>query len=132
VCRTLTPGGGVVHVLLRDLHGDLTHACSDHSLLVHSWTRDLTFQDNRLRVHDACSVGSGVTATFQLHVPVLPVVGAGGSITAGKLAISIDPTYTVHVVDVRPLNGGDFDTGWRLDITNPARCAYDIDLTANP
>jgi hypothetical protein len=124
-------------------HADLTPAYSDHSGEVHSWTRDIEFHGNQLHVHDVCSVGSGVGAVFQVNVPVEPHAGSG-SVTAGKLALSFPASYQVSLVDMTSFNedvtneegkqelAEEFERGWRIDITNPNACEFDVDLTANP
>jgi hypothetical protein len=125
-------------------HADLTPMYSRHSTEVKSWKRDLEFQENHLHVHDKCEVGANVTPVFQVNVPVAPVSGAPGTVTAGKLELTFNPAYSVKLVDMTSFNaplppdpekegdGVEFNTGWRVDITNPAACEFDVDLTANP
>jgi hypothetical protein len=55
-----TSGGGAVSV-----HADLTNAYSNHASDILSWTRDLEFSGDVLRVHDSCTVAAGVHAIFQ-------------------------------------------------------------------
>jgi hypothetical protein len=133
------PGGAVT------IHADLSNAYSDNSDLVHSWKRDLVFQGNELHVHDTCSVDPGVTPTFQLNVPVKPTDNGGGSITAGKLQVNADPDSHVNLVDMTSFTGHraneetgqdeivhEFDKGWRIDITRPTSCEFNVSLKALP
>jgi hypothetical protein len=125
-----------------EVHADLSPAYSRNSDLVRSWTRDLRFHENELEVHDACDVGAEVTPTFQLNVPVQPQNHGGGSITAGALQVAFDPSYQVKLIDMRSFNpqvddghGGteeieEFEKGWRIDLTNPGGCGFDVKLTA--
>jgi hypothetical protein len=132
------PGGAVT------IHADLSNAYSDNSDLVHSWKRDLVFQGNEMHVHDVCSVDPSVTPVFQLNVPVKPTVN-GSSITAGNLQVTADPGSQVKLVDMTsftytftnentglPETGHEFDKGWRIDITRPTGCEFNVDLKALP
>ncbi|MGB7686521.1 MAG: hypothetical protein WBL45_12165, partial [Solirubrobacterales bacterium] len=119
------------------VHADLAGAYSNNDDEVRGWTRDLEFQGNRLRVHDRCEVGAGIGAVFQLHVPVQPVNQGGGQITAGDLRIDAGPTAQVSLVDMRSFNlppepgrSTEWDSGWRIDISHPAGCEFDVTLTA--
>jgi len=116
---------------LLKVHADLSDAYSNNSTEVHSWTRDLEFQGNTLHVHDSCSVAPDVTATFQLHVPAQPVNNGNGSIVAGNLQISTDPSDEVEFLQMHSLDP-DFNSGWRIDIVKPGSCEFDVDLTALP
>ena len=101
--------------------------------------------ENDFNVHDTCEVGANVKPVFQLNVPVKPVNEGGGRIKAGALRINAPAGYGVSFVDMtqfipeetkeekekgtgppRP----EFDKGWRIDLTNPAGCAFDVDLEA--
>jgi hypothetical protein len=138
---TVTQSGSTVSV-----HADLTHAYADtehHPLEVRSWTRDLTYNttDSTLRVQDACQVSSGIGAAFQLQVPVQPTVnGDGTSLDAGKLHVTFPSGYQVEVtrlMDLDPDFEVDHDDGpptsaYRIDLTNPSACAFDVTLKANP
>jgi hypothetical protein len=120
------------------VHTDLDDVYSNNDDEVHGWTRDLEFQSNTLRVHDTCQVAPGIGAVFQLHVPVQPVNNGGGTITAGKLRVETGPAAGVNLVDMQSFNPSpapgdeEFQNGWRIDITNPNGCAFDVDLTALP
>ncbi len=111
-------------------HADLSDAYSNNSAEVHSWTRDLEFHGNTLHVHDSCQVAADITATFQLNVPVQPVDHGNGSITAGALEISTDPAAHIELLEMHALDL-DFNSGWRIDITKPGSCEFDVDLTAS-
>jgi hypothetical protein len=112
-----------------EVHADLSDAYSNNSAEVHSWTRDLEFHGNTLHVHDSCDVAPDVTATFQLHVPVQPVDHGNGSISAGGLQISTDPSAHIELLEMHALDP-DFNSGWRIDISGPDSCEFDVDLTA--
>ena len=125
-----TLAGGLVKV-----HANLTPAYSSHANEVKSWTRDLEFQGNDLHVHDGCQVGAGVTPVFEVNVPVQPVDNGAGTITAGALKITASPSYGVKLVDMTSFNTSDdheFEKGWRVDLTNPAGCEFDVNLNAGP
>jgi hypothetical protein len=120
---TYTNSGGAVHV-----HADLTNAYSSHPGDILSWTRDLEFSGNVLRVQDACSVAPDVTPIFQLHVPNLPVIQADGSIQAGGLHIVPLQPMTVNVVQ---LTAGTPDvdvTSYRIEFTVSSGCAFAVEL----
>lgn len=121
---TYSKSGDVVTV-----QANLTPAYSRNSSYVQSWTRELRYQGNSLRVTDACSVASGVSAVFQVHVPTQPAIQADGSIRAGNLSIRGGAGYTVNLVDMRNVDT-DFNGGWRVELSNPAGCAFTVDLTA--
>jgi hypothetical protein len=109
---------------------NLTPAYSRNSSYVQSWLRDLRFQGNTLRVHDTCQVASGVSAVFQVHVPTQPTIQADGSIRAGNLSIRGQAGYTVNVVDMHNSVDADFNSGWRVELSNPSGCEFTVDLTA--
>jgi hypothetical protein len=108
---------------------NLTPAYSRNSDAVQSWLRDLRFQGNTLRVHDTCQVASGVTAVFQVQVPTQPTIQADGSIRAGNLRIQGGAGYTTRLVEMRSTDT-DFNSGWRVELSNPAGCEFTVDLTA--
>jgi len=123
---TMTPStsGGVTSV-----HADLTNAYSRHSGDVQSWTRDFRYEGNTLNVHDICRAASGVSAVFQLHVPVKPTLQSDGSIKAGNLLVTPRQAVSVKLVEMRTVDG-DFNSGWRIELTNASGCEYSVDLTA--
>ena len=78
-------------------------------------------------------MATGIGAVFQLNVPVQPVNQGGGAIVAGPLRIETAPTSQVSLVDMRSFNTAsqvEFDQGWRVDISNPNGCEFDVTLTA--
>jgi len=114
---------------------------------VHTWTRNLQFAGNSLRVTDACSVANGVTPIFQLNVPVQPVPQNDGSYVAGNLHIvSLSGVTAPAIVEMDttefqpPVDeDGDgklepprpeFSKGYRLEYISTAGCAFDFQLTA--
>jgi hypothetical protein len=108
---------------------NLTPAYSRNSSAVQSWLRDLRFQGNTLRVHDTCRVASGVSAVFQVHVPTQPTIQADGSIRAGNLRIQGGAGYTTRLVEMHSTDE-DYNSGWRVELSNPAGCEFTVDLTA--
>ncbi|HEY1014495.1 MAG TPA: heparinase II/III family protein, partial [Herpetosiphonaceae bacterium] len=107
----------------------LGNAYSSNASLVRGWTRQFVFNADQqsLRVVDACQVAADVRAVFQVHVPVQPVAQPSGSLRAGDLEILPGAGMTVATVNMRAVDA-DFNSGWRIDITNPAGCAYDVTL----
>ena len=83
---------------------------------VQSWIRDIDFDASGLIVHDTFQASAGVTAVFQVNVPVQPVVN-GRRATAGELTIDVvEPADAVlTVIDWRS-QGSDFASGWRIDV----------------
>ena len=128
------------------IKANLNGAYSTRSSDVKEWKRDLEFQGNRLRVQDTCKVGTGVRAIFQLHVRARPVINPDGSVTAGSLRVQPGAGTQVDLVDMKiykrtiveePEEGKKvtrivdvFNEGWRIDITNPAGCSFDVSMTA--
>jgi hypothetical protein len=122
---TYTNSAGVVSV-----HADLTNAYSGHASDILSWTRDLEYSGDVLRVHDTCTLAAGVQPVFQLHVPALPVVQPDGSIQAGGLHVTPLQPVTVNLVT---LTGEDVvTTSYRIELTAGAACAFDVELRAQP
>jgi hypothetical protein len=117
-----TPGNVTVHA-------DLTNAYAASQGAVASWTRDFEFLGDVLRVHDRCTVAANVQPIFQLHVPVLPVMQADGSIQAGTLRVLPLHPATVTIVSMAD---ADFSQGYRIDLTVASGCAFDVELQAAP
>jgi hypothetical protein len=117
------------------LHADLTDAYSDNDDAVHSWVRDVEFVNGTLHVQDTCSVAPGIASAFQVNVPVRPTDHGDGTIDAGGLRIATSPTSVVRLVDMttQALDAeghSDFDSGWRVDISNAdGSCGFDVTLT---
>ncbi len=115
---------------------DLTNAYPDHHNQILNWTRTLDFNTGVLTVHDVCQVAAGVRPTFQLNVPVQPVLQEDGSIVAGHLHVI--PQLPVHVtlVDMPALDSDfqiDPDTNrhpFRIDLTIDTGCEFNILLQA--
>jgi hypothetical protein len=121
---TYSNSGGTVSVF-----ANLTNAYSQNASAIQSWTRDLEFAGDVLRVHDACSVAADVQPVFQVHVPVAPVVQPDGSIQAGTLHIV--PLHPVNVAIVNmAMANADYNSGYRVDLTVNSGCTFDIELRA--
>jgi hypothetical protein len=119
---TSTVNGG-----LTTITADLSNAFWRSTNLVQNWTRTFEYFGHTLRVNDSCTVASGVTATFQLHVPVQPVLQDDGSIRAGALVIV--PLQALNVT-FHSLADSEFSRGYRIEFTNPAGCFFNIELRA--
>ncbi|MEP7311012.1 MAG: putative Ig domain-containing protein [Pseudomonadota bacterium] len=127
--KTVTDNGGVVQI-----SETLTPAYANSGGRVSSWLRELTYEraTHRLSVHDYCTVSSGTTPVWQLHVPVQPVLQSDGSYLAGSLRITpVTPaTPTVNIVNMHTLSS-DFSSGYRLELTGPVgSCEFSVDLRA--
>jgi hypothetical protein len=112
----------------------LTPAYAGSGGRVSSWLRQLNYQRSAhtLNVHDFCTVASGVTPVWQLHVPVAPVRQSDGSYVAGSLRIvPVTPAApTVTISDMRTVSS-DFSGGYRLELTGPAgSCEFNVTLQA--
>jgi hypothetical protein len=115
-----TNAGGLVTVF-----ADLSNAYSHNTSAIHSWTRDLEYSGNVLRVHDVCSVAADVQAVFQLHVPVLPAIQPDGSIVAGTLRIVPLQPVTVAIV---AMADAEYSQGYRIELTATSGCGFDVEL----
>jgi hypothetical protein len=119
---TYTSGGGVVTVA-----ADLANAYSNNRNAILSWTRNLEFSGSVLRVHDVCSVATGVRPIFQLQVPALPVLQPDGSLLAGHLRIApLQPVTASWTAMPSP----EFSKGYRIDLTTTSGCGFNIELRA--
>lgn len=114
------------------VEANLSNAYSNNASDIQNWTRQFIFnpQTQTLRVIDACQVSSNVAAVFQIHTPVQPRIHSDGSIWAGKLQIQPGASTTVALVDMRTQDS-DFLSGWRIELTNPNGCSYDVTLTSH-
>src|SRR5262249_41027977 len=121
---TFTNGDGLLEV-----HADMTNAYPGDAASILSWTRDLEFQNDALRVHDRCSVAPGVQPVFQLHVPAQPVMLSDGSIQAGSLRILLlqpaNPTWVAM-----PSQSPDYSGGYRIQLTIASGCEFFVELRA--
>ena len=113
------------------VQANLSSAYSGSGGEVRNWTRELEFQNDELRVKDACQVAADVTPVFQVDVPVQPTSKGNGVISAGKLEIVTAPTAQVKLVEMHSLQA-DFQSGWRVDIVNPSGCGFDVNLKTLP
>jgi hypothetical protein len=120
---TSTSTGGVVTVA-----ADVSNAYWRDSASIQSWTRTFELSGNTLRVTDACRVASGIKPVFQLQVPTLPVQGANGVITAGKLTIT--PLQPVTVA-IEKMPAPEFSRGYRISFTSAAGCSFKFELQAS-
>jgi hypothetical protein len=104
---------------------DLANAFSRNATLVQQWTRNLEFTGDTLRIFDTCTVAPGVRPVFQLHVPVLPIVQADGSLLAGNLRIVRlqGATFTINALPA------EFSRGFRLDFTSSVGNSFGIELS---
>ncbi|MSU34412.1 MAG: hypothetical protein EXS36_04755 [Pedosphaera sp.] len=116
---TYTTTGGQVSVT-----ADLRNAFSGNADFVQQWTRNLEYIRDTLRVLDTWTVASGVRPVFQLHVPVLPVAQADGSLLAGNLRIVRlqGATFTINAMP------SGFNQGYRIDFTSTAGNSFAIEL----
>ncbi|MFN7941951.1 MAG: hypothetical protein U0X73_10135 [Thermoanaerobaculia bacterium] len=94
---------------------DLTNVYSGSA--VASWTRTLRFdRQGSLLIADRFAKSAGVTATFQVQVPVAPVV-AGRTATAGALHLRVllPNDATLSVLDWHAVDPTEFNSGFRID-----------------
>jgi hypothetical protein len=109
---------------------------------VTSWQRTLVYRPaaHTLHVTDNCAVGSGVTPTFQLHVPVQPTVDANNTVHAGNLDIVpvsrvARPVITSMPSVLEPDDKGvlrvEYDRGYRIDFQSTEGCRFELDLMAH-
>jgi hypothetical protein len=123
--KTLSDSNGVLDVL-----ANLTPAYSSNSSKVSKWTREFTYtrSTHTLKIHDICTVGSGITPVFQVHVPVQPVKQADGSYLAGALKVSPASDETGSVVSMPSVNS-DVKSGYRLEL-RASSCEFTVTLQA--
>jgi hypothetical protein len=115
---------------------DLSPAYAGSGGKVTRWKRTLTYTaaSHLLNIQDTCAIAAGVQPIFQVHVPAQPTVDAKGTVTAGNLTITpLQPSgAAVTVVSMHDLDG-DYDSGYRVEITPPAgntSCAFSVNLQA--
>lgn len=92
---------------------------------VQAWTRSTLLSTSGLRVTDTCTVATGVTAVFQVHVPVAPTIQVDGSVRAGSLRIHSRLPVNITIV---PMDATQYSRGYRVDLTPVGGCAHDVDL----
>ncbi|MBN8220193.1 MAG: hypothetical protein J0L53_04680 [Spirochaetes bacterium] len=126
--KTVNDAGNVLTV-----QENLTPAYSRRASEVQAWSRQLVYNRgaHTLAVHDVCTVAPGVTATWQLHTPVAPVVQPDGSYLAGNLRITpvLPAAPVVTVVSMNALDN-QFNSGYRLEIAAGAGCEFRVNLAA--
>lgn len=113
---------------------NLSPAFADSATKVSKWTRDFDYvrATHTVTIHDKCTVATGITPVWQLHVPVQPVLQEDGSYRAGKLHIAPQMPTAAHVDIVNMHNtAADYDGGFRLELRGPAdSCEFLVSLTA--
>jgi hypothetical protein len=127
--KTVSDKGGVLTI-----NADLTPAYSRSANKISSWTRQFVYTraTHDLTVHDQCTVGTGVTPVFQVHVPVSPVRQSDGSYLAGHLHITpkTPAAPSVSIVSMKTTSS-DFSGGYRLELRGPVNsCEFVVSLTA--
>jgi hypothetical protein len=112
---------------------NLTSAYSSNASRVSNWVRTLSYQrsTHKMTVRDQCTLGTGVRPVWQLHVPVRPVVGPDGTITAGALRIKplVPVAPTVNVVDMQA-SSSEYSGGFRLELRAASGCEFNVELQA--
>jgi hypothetical protein len=107
---TGTGPGGEVHAV-----ANLTPAYGGQAA-VQSWMRGIDFAAGKLTVHDTFSVAANTTATFEINVPVQPVI-SGRTASAGRLRVNVvsPADATLTAVNWTTVDS-DFNKGWRIDV----------------
>ena len=97
---------------------------------VRSWQRRLDFANRRVVVLDNFSLGSGASATFQLNVPVQPVVVDARTVTAGRMRLRVlqPANPTISLRNWNSIDGGEFNRGWRIDVRG-SNAVYQVEIT---
>lgn len=124
----VTPGaGGNVHAV-----ADLTPAY-DGDPAVGNWQRTIDLVGRTLTVSDVFTLGSGVSATFQVNTPVQPIID-GLTATAGALRIRVlsPANATLSALDwtTRSDANETYHSGWRLDIAGGSN-GYVVELSTS-
>jgi hypothetical protein len=94
---------------------------------VTNWQRELGFDRaaHRLTVHDTCTIGSGVTAYWQLQTVTQPTLQGDGSYLAGNLRIRVTAPASPAVTFTS------ITQGWRMNVANaPGTCEFNVTLQA--
>jgi len=113
---------------------NLAPAYADRVQEVQAWDRTLVYDrtQHSLDIHDLCTTAPGVSATWQIHTPVLPVVQPDGTVLAGALRITpvipAAPVFTIR--DMHAESPALYNRGYRLDISAGAQCEFNIHLRA--
>ena len=124
----VTPGaGGNVHAV-----ANLTPAY-DGGPAIGNRQRTIDLVGRTLTVSDAFTLGSGVSATFQVNTPVQPII-SGLTATAGALRIRLlsPANATLSALDWTTRSDGDetYYSGWRLDIAGGSN-GYVVELSTS-
>lgn len=117
---------------LLSIQANLNNAYSGSSADVQGWQRDLTFNraTNLVRIHDQFQVGNGVSAIWQINVPVQPIIQGDGTIKAGNLLITpVTPGVQVSIVDWRTVDATEFPSGWKIELRGASE--YTVDLAVD-
>lgn len=96
--------------------GDLSPVYQDAG--VH-WTRIFDFVGGSTTISDSITLGSGVSALWQLQVPTQPTI-AGNVVTAGHLRMTVLAPASVSITktDMRTVDS-DYNSGWRVQFPMP-------------
>jgi hypothetical protein len=127
--RTVVDSGERLQV-----NADLSAAYSGSAGEVRRWTRQFDYirSAHSLTIHDACSVASGVTPVWQLHLPVEPVRQSDGSYLAGTLRIipNAPTTPRIDIVSMKSL-ASDYGDTYRFELRAPqGQCEFVVSLIA--
>jgi hypothetical protein len=108
---TVTPNGNTLHVA-----ANLAPVFAA-SGKVSAWQRTLDFAATGVVVDDTYTAVNGVSAIFQVNVPVKPVVN-GSTVIAGALRIvpEIPANPTITLVDWHAQDNDEFNNGWKVEL----------------
>ncbi|MEJ1095787.1 MULTISPECIES: hypothetical protein [unclassified Pseudoxanthomonas] len=120
----VTPGSGGAFTAA----ANLTPAFCDNTAVT-SWQRQFTFGSRKLTVRDQFAITSGTTATFQVNVPVQPVLVNSREATAGRLRVRVlepaNATINSNFSTGKYVEGGG---RFRIDVTG-GTTGYLVELT---
>ncbi|WP_368564830.1 hypothetical protein [Pseudoxanthomonas sp. UTMC 1351] len=106
----------------------LTPAFCDNTAVT-SWQRQFAFGNRKLTVRDQFAITSGTTATFQVNVPVQPVLVNSREATAGRLRVRVlepaNATINSNFSTGKYVEGGG---RFRIDVTG-GTTGYLVELT---
>ena len=117
------PQGESTSAMTVSRNGDVLHVAANlapayaASGVVSSWQRTLDFSPMGLVVDDVYTTSGGTTATFQVNVPVQPIV-QGSTIAAGALRIvpEVPAVPTITLVDWHAQDPSEFNSGWKVEL----------------
>lgn len=145
IVRFDVSGGGTVHQnystnemttgVLPDgsvtVKSNLKAAYSGSGGKVKAWTREMAFtRAGELRVVDRCDVATNIRPVWQLQTETQPTVASPGLVKADGMYVSYPAHYGFEAVSMPAVNK-DFQSGWRLELTNPRGCTFEVALLAN-